>query len=78
MHLKEMRLSKIKSTNPHAILHIEESELKYRLYELGIYPDQTLQLINKAPFGDPLVVQVDGHLVMLRLNEAELITVQEN
>ena len=51
--------------------------MKYRLYEMGIYPNQELQVINKAPFGDPLVVQVDGQLIMLRLDEAELITLEE-
>lgn len=72
-----MKLSAISSKRLHSITRIEESDLKYRLYEMGIYPNQELQVINKAPFGDPLVVQVDGQLIMLRLDEAELITLEE-
>jgi len=72
-----MKLTSLRSKEPHAVTHIEDSDLKYRLYEMGIYPNKTLQVIKKAPFGDPLVVQVDGHLVMLRQNEAELITIKE-
>ncbi len=44
---------------------------------MGIYPNQELKLMNKAPLGDPLLVQVDGQLIMLRLNEAELIVMKE-
>ena len=72
-----MKLSAINSKRPHSIIRVEESDLKYRLYEMGIYPNQELQMINKAPLGDPIVVQVDGQLIMLRLDEAELITLDE-
>lgn len=44
---------------------------------MGIYPNQTVLMVNKAPFGDPLMFEVDGHLVMLRRNEAELISIEE-
>lgn len=60
------------------ISQVEESDLKHRLYEMGIYPNQTIEVLRKAPFGDPMIVQVDGHLVMLRLEEAELILIHEN
>ena len=72
-----MKLSSLRSNEPHTIADVEESELKHRLYEMGIYPNQELKLMNKAPLGDPLLVQVDGQLIMLRLNEAELIVMKE-
>ncbi len=72
-----MKLSSIRPNQPHSITHIEESDLKNRLYEMGIYPNQTVLMVNKAPFGDPLMFEVDGHLVMLRRNEAELISIEE-
>jgi len=71
------KLSALHSSIPHLIKQVEESELKLRLYDLGIYPNQTLQMVKKAPLGDPMVVEVDGQLVMLRLSEADLITIQE-
>lgn len=72
-----MKLKAIQSKEPHEVLCIEESDLKYRLYELGIYPKQVVQLVLKAPFGDPMMVLVEGQLIMLRNDEAELITVEK-
>ena len=71
------KLSSIRTNLPHLVTQVEENELKNRLYDLGIYPSQTLQLIRRAPLGDPIVVDVEGQLVMLRQSEAELITIQE-
>ena len=71
------RLSSKLSNKKYAVVDIDESDIKPRLYEMGIYPDQLIQLVQKAPFGDPLVIQVDDQLVMLRSDEASLITVQE-
>ena len=72
-----MTLKSISSKEPHEVTSIAESELKFRLYEMGIYPKQTVQLVQKAPLGDPIVVQVDGQLIMLRNEEAELITIEK-
>ena len=72
-----MTLQSISSKEPHEITFIEESELKFRLYEMGIYPKQTLRLVQKAPLGDPIVVEVDDQLIMLRTEEAKLVTVIE-
>ncbi|MEQ9468865.1 MAG: FeoA family protein [Ekhidna sp.] len=73
-------MSKISSILPSVsctISHIEESDLKDRLYEMGIYPDQTIEVLRKAPLGDPLLVQIEGQLIMLRRNEADLIAIRE-
>ena len=72
------KLSSSVSSTPKIIAHIEESDLKDRLYEMGVYPDQTIEVVRKAPFGDPLIVKVGGQLIMLRQNEADLITIKEN
>lgn len=73
-----MNLTSIQSEAPHRIKTIEESDLTPRLYELGIYPNQVLKVIKKAPLGDPIVIEVEDQLVMLRLSEAQLITIEEN
>ena len=72
------RLSSVQSNIQHTIDKIDESDVKDRLYEMGIYPDQTIQIVRKAPFGDPLIVKVGGQEIMLRINEADLITIKEN
>ncbi len=72
-----MKLTSIRLNEPYEITHIEESEIKNRLYEMGVFPSQTLTLIKKALFGDPLVVQVDDQLIMLRQIEADFIILKE-
>ena len=72
------KLSSSLSSSAQTIIHIEESDLKDRLYEMGIYPNQTIQIVRKAPLGDPLIVKVGGQEIMLRVNEADLITIKEN
>ena len=71
------KLSTLHTSIPHRIEKVDDSELKHRLYELGIFPNQTLQVVKRAPLGDPMMVSVEGQLVMLRLSEANLITIQE-
>ena len=72
------RVKSILPSKTHVITHVEESDVKDRLYEMGIYPNQTLKIVRKAPFGDPLIVEIDGQLIMLRQNEANLITIEES
>ena len=71
------KLSSIHDKTPLIIAQVEEHELKSRLYEMGLYPGQMVEVVRRAPFGDPIVIQVDSQLLMLRLIEAELITIQE-
>ena len=71
------KLSSLQSSLPQLITQVEEGDLKHRLYDLGVYPDQTIKMLKKAPFGDPLLVDVEGQTVMLRLSEADLISVVE-
>ncbi|MEM6734810.1 MAG: FeoA family protein [Bacteroidota bacterium] len=71
-----MKLSSIHSKEPYTIIHIEENELTHRLYDMGIFPNQIIEVIDRAPLGDPMVIQMDGQLIMLRLSEADLITIE--
>lgn len=56
---------------------MEDSSITHRLYDLGIYPGQTLKMLRKAPLGDPMIVEIDDQLVMLRLSETKLITIEK-
>jgi ferrous iron transport protein A len=46
-----------------------------RLREMGLVPGTRVQLVRRAPFGDPLEISVRGALVSLRQIEAETIEV---
>ncbi|NQZ75299.1 MAG: ferrous iron transport protein A [Ekhidna sp.] len=72
-----LKLSAVKSFPVDCLVKsISDDELKDRLYEMGIFPGQSIRLLKKAPFGDPFMISVDDSYLMLRLNEADLISVE--
>lgn len=47
-----------------------------RLREMGLIPGSQVQLVRKAPMGDPIEISVRGSLLSIRAHEAERIQVQ--
>ncbi|MBI3854365.1 MAG: ferrous iron transport protein A [Planctomycetes bacterium] len=45
--------------------------LTQRLLAMGFLPGTRLRVVQIAPFGDPITVELDGWRVSLRLREAE-------
>ncbi|WP_300666266.1 FeoA family protein [Fluviicola sp.] len=58
------------------ILGIAESELKPKLLEMGLYTGKEVEVLFKAPFGDPIAVDISGYVLSMRLSEAILIEVE--
>lgn len=58
------------------ILGIVESELKPKLLEMGLYTGKEVEVLFKAPFGDPIAVDISGYVLSMRLSEAILIEVE--
>ncbi len=54
-----------------------EGIVKRRLGDFGIIPGITVKVVNKAPLGDPLELQVRGYPISLRVNEASCVYVEE-
>lgn len=44
-----------------------------RLRELGFIRGETVRLLGRAPFGEPLIVEIRGATVALRKEEAECV-----
>ena len=51
-------------------------ELKTRLMELGVLCGEPVQLIRRAPWGDPLEIRVEDTLIALRKADAAKIEVE--
>ena len=51
--------------------------VKKRLGDFGIIPGMIVKVMNKAPLGDPLELQVSGYPISLRVNEASCVLVEE-
>jgi len=52
-----------------------ETETRRRLLEMGICPGVTVELVHRAPLGDPCAFRVRGYLLSLRREQARLVTV---
>lgn len=44
-----------------------------RLREIGFIRGETVQVRGRAPFGDPIIVEVRGAMVALRKEEAQCV-----
>lgn len=53
-----------------------QSDISSKLLEMGLYDGQEVEVLFKAPFGDPIAVNVGGYVLSLRLAEARLVEVQ--
>jgi len=52
-----------------------ELPVRRRLLEMGLCPGITLDVLRRAPLGDPLEVRVRGYLLSLRRDQAAQVSV---
>lgn len=55
---------------------IAESDLRPKLLEMGLYEGKEVSVLFKAPFGDPIAVNVNGYVLSMRLDEARLVQIE--
>jgi ferrous iron transport protein A len=51
-------------------------ELGDRLLEMGLTPGAPVEVVRRAPFGDPLQIRVRGYLLAIRRAQAERVLVR--
>ena len=52
------------------------SDLAVKLLEMGIIEGKQLKVLYRAPFGDPMAVDIGGYVLSLRNDEAALVEVE--
>ncbi len=62
------------------VVHVksESPEVQARLLTLGLYPGVRVEVLRRAPLGDPLQVRSGSTLLSIRLHEARGIEVGLN
>ncbi|MDD5504821.1 MAG: ferrous iron transport protein A [Candidatus Omnitrophica bacterium] len=50
--------------------------LRKRLLDMGVVPGSTIQMVRRAPLGDPIDVKIKGYHLSLRKSEASYIIVK--
>lgn len=69
-------LDQLKINQQATIIWIEDSFLKVKMMEMGLFVGKQLVLRFQAPFGGPLAVDLSGNILSLRKKEAKKIQVQ--
>jgi ferrous iron transport protein A len=73
--MEEAVLSKAHLGKRGVITKVKSGFLAAKMADLGLFEGNEIEVIFKAPLGDPLAVAVSGTVVSLRLEEAEWITI---
>lgn len=67
------KLSEFRIGEKGRILEINENEVQLAMLTLGVIPGESFKLTVKAPFGDPIAIQLAGTKVALRKSQAQHI-----
>ena len=51
---------------------------RHKLLAMGITPGVELEILRKAPLGDPIEVKIRGYSLSLRKKECQCVTVSES
>lgn len=56
---------------------VGESALKQRLMTMGLIPGTKVEVLNSAPFGDPIAIRLRSYNLALRKDDAANIQVTQ-
>jgi ferrous iron transport protein A len=57
------------------IIAISNNSISSKLVEMGLTKGQKVKAVFKAPFGDPIAFEHNGHIISMRKEEAKQIEV---
>jgi len=73
-------LADIKKDKTYKVVSIEDSKYKVQILEFGLFKDQIVKLVYKAPFSGPIAIltgDFSSHPIAITKKEAELIILEE-
>ncbi len=74
----ERLLSEISDGESVVVCSVQDNTHKIKLIEMGLIEGKVLNVLFRAPLGDPIAIDVDGYTLSLRKDEAKWITVLPN
>lgn len=69
-------LSQYSSGQGGTITSILKGELYAKLIEMGLYKGKQVKVLFKAPFGDPIAIDIEGYVLSLRKDEADQVQIE--
>lgn len=56
---------------------IDDRQLSIQLYTMGCIPGEKIKVERIAPFGDPILIQVDESFISIRKSDAALMHIEK-
>lgn len=53
-----------------------KGKLRKRFFEMGLVPGTEVEVIKRAPLGDPIELKIKGYNIAFRKNEAQYVVVE--
>ncbi|ADI74169.1 FeoA family protein [Methanohalobium evestigatum Z-7303] len=53
-----------------------KGKLRKRFFEMGLVPGSEVEVIKRAPLGDPIELKIKGYNIAFRKNEAQYVLVE--
>ena len=73
LEMETISLDKFALEQEGEIIFLQDSEYTVKLIDMGLFPGKRVKMIMKAPFGDPVAVDLEGYTLSLRLKEASSV-----
>ena len=73
MHLT---LAQLKRGEKAIILNVSLPDIPLKLLEMGCLPGNVVELVQKAPFADPLYLNINDSFLAIRKETASFITIE--
>ncbi|GAB1855270.1 FeoA family protein [Flavobacteriaceae bacterium MHTCC 0001] len=70
-------LAHLKRGEQAVITDVSSSEIPLKLLEMGCLPGNTVELLQVAPFQDPLYLNVNGTHLAIRKETAALVVIEK-
>jgi ferrous iron transport protein A len=74
----EVAITNLQMNKKYLISSFNENKIPIKIIELGCLVGNSIQLIGKAPLGDPFLFNIDGNRIALRKNLAQIIFAKLN
>jgi Fe2+ transport system protein FeoA len=71
-----MKAVDLKDGEKAKITHVVSGKFQVKLIEMGCFKGSVITRLYNSPLGDPIAFDIDGYILGLRQEEAELIQVQ--
>jgi ferrous iron transport protein A len=76
--MKEVTLGQMNPNEKGKIIQIKGvGSARRRILDMGMVPGAELEVIKRAPLGDPIEFKIKGYNLTLRKNEADRIIVEK-